>query len=69
MYISMNELDNLIQTVEGYKGKIFIKAKKWKREVLEKMNGLRLIVDQFEEKIDKKKWPIPTYSDLLFDNN
>lgn len=69
MYISMNELDNLIQTVEGYKGKIFIKAKKWKREVLEKMNELRLIVDQFEEKIDKKKWPIPTYSDLLFDNN
>lgn len=69
MYFSMNELDNLIQTVEGYKGKIFIKAKKWKREVLEKMNELRLIVDQFEDKIDKKKWPIPTYSDLLFDNN
>ena len=69
MYVSMNELEDLIQKVDGYEGKIFIRAKKWKREVLEKMNELRLIVDQFEEKIDKKKWPIPTYTDLLFDNN
>jgi len=69
MYVSMNELEDLIQKVDGYEGKLFVKAKKWKREVSEKMNELRLIVDQFEEKIDKKKWPIPTYTDLLFDNN
>ena len=65
----MNELDVLIKKADEYKGKILVKAKKWKNEVFLKMNELRLIIDQIEEKVDKKKWPIPTYSDLLCENN
>ena len=34
--------------------------------VLTKMNGVRELVDQLEQLVDKSYWPYPNYTDLLF---
>lgn len=44
------------------------KAKKYRDNVLTRMDKLREIVDNIETRVNKNKWPIPTYVDLLFSN-
>ena len=39
----------------------------WKNDVIEVMNTLRKIVDTVETKVDEKYWPMPTYTNLLFE--
>lgn len=41
-------------------------AKIWRDDVLSTMTILRQIVDQIENCVDEKYWPMPTYMDLLF---
>lgn len=39
----------------------------WKNDVIELMKTLRIIVDTIETKVDEKYWPMPTYTNLLFE--
>ncbi|MBR3645757.1 MAG: glutamine synthetase III [Lachnospiraceae bacterium] len=38
----------------------------YKLEVMDAMSELRKPVDELEAMVDKKKWPVPTYGDMLF---
>jgi glutamine synthetase len=40
----------------------------WKDEVLLTLDGLRKIVDELELITPKQYWPVPTYTDLSFNN-
>lgn len=66
MYIEMNHLEDMINKINNDNDSISEKAMKYKVEVLSSMDKLREIVDNIETKMDKNKWPIPTYMDLLF---
>ena len=39
----------------------------YKDEIMPAMTALRAPVDALEMLVDKKVWPIPTYSDLIFE--
>ena len=39
----------------------------WKDNVLLAMNELRKVVDKLETLVDSTYWPMPTYTNLLFD--
>ena len=42
------------------------KAKQYREHVYVAMQQLREVADQLEVLVDEKYWPIPTYSDLLY---
>ena len=35
-------------------------------EILPAMNDLRVVTDRLESMVDSRFWPIPTYSEILF---
>ena len=67
MYNDVNLLEESLEKVEQIKDDSFKKASFFKDEVIKNMDSLREIVDLVETKVDKSLWPLPTYSDLLFD--
>jgi len=38
----------------------------YRYEVFEQMNTLRADADKLETLVDEEFWPLPTYSDMLF---
>ena len=59
--------EGITEKVEQKKDDSFKKVSFFKDEVIKNMDSLREIVDLVETKVDKSLWPLPTYSDLLFD--
>ena len=41
-------------------------ASAYRNDVFAKMNSLREDVDTLETEVDSEIWPLPTYSELLF---
>ena len=42
-------------------------AKYYRRTVMPAMEALRKPVDELEEIVDTKYWPVPTYGELMFE--
>ncbi len=62
----INKLKAAINEAQNSNKDIYIKATKWRDNVLKLMQELRIVVDKLETKVDSKAWPMPTYIDLLF---
>ena len=60
-------LEIQIDKVQTTKANAFELALLWKDNVLLAMNELRKVVDKLETLVDSKFWPMPTYTNLLFD--
>ena len=63
------EINNLKAALNEYNlsnKDMLTKAKIARDEVFVAMNKVRNVADQLETMIDHKKWPIPTYIDLMF---
>ena len=64
------KIENLkmqIDKVQSIKANAYEVALLWKDNVLLAMNELRKVVDKLETIVDSKYWPMPTYTNLLFD--
>ena len=59
-------LEKHIDRAQHLEADILETAKIWRDDVLSTMTILRQIVDQIENCVDEKYWPMPTYMDLLF---
>lgn len=59
-------LEKHIDKAQHLEADILEIAKIWRDDVLSTMTILRQIVDQIENCVDEKYWPMPTYMDLLF---
>lgn len=59
-------LEKHIDRAQHLEADILEIAKIWRDDVLSTMMILRQIVDQIENCVDEKYWPMPTYMDLLF---
>lgn len=59
-------LEKHIDRAQHLEADILDIAKIWRDDVLSTMTILRQIVDQIENCVDEKYWPMPTYMDLLF---
>ena len=60
-------LEKQIEKVQSTKTNAYELALLWKDNVLLAMNELRKVVDKLETLVDSNDWPMPTYTNLLFD--
>ncbi len=65
--IMINNLEKQIEKVQSTKSTAYEIALLWKDNVLLAMNELRKVVDKLETLVDSTYWPMPTYTNLLFD--
>ena len=63
----INNLEKQIEKVQSTKSTAYELALLWKDNVLLAMNKLRKVVDKLETLVDSTYWPMPTYTNLLFD--
>ncbi|WP_271812193.1 glutamine synthetase III [Clostridium beijerinckii] len=59
-------LEKLVEKADNFDGDIFDLGMMYRYEVFEQMNTLRADADKLETLVDEEFWPIPTYSDMLF---
>ncbi|MFT8349435.1 glutamine synthetase III [Clostridium saccharoperbutylacetonicum] len=59
-------LEELVEKADNFKGDIFDLGMMYRYEVFEQMNILREDADKLETIVDEDFWPLPTYSDMLF---
>ncbi|AGF58180.1 glutamine synthetase [Clostridium saccharoperbutylacetonicum] len=59
-------LEELVGKADNFKGDIFDLGMMYRYEVFEQMNTLREDADKLETIVDEDFWPLPTYSDMLF---
>ncbi|WP_459478617.1 glutamine synthetase III family protein [Clostridium saccharoperbutylacetonicum] len=59
-------LEELVEKADSFKGDIFDLGMMYRYEVFEQMNVLREDADKLETIVDEDFWPLPTYSDMLF---
>ena len=64
--IKKDNIEKIVNQIDNSKETIIEKIKKYKDELLSEMDKLREIVDNIEDGIDKNKWPLLSYTDLLF---
>ena len=65
--MDINNLEKQIEKVQSTKTNAYELALLWKDNVLLAMNELRKVVDKLETLVDSTYWPMPTYTNLLFD--
>lgn len=63
----IENLEMQINKVQSIKANAYEVALLWKDNVLLAMNELRKVVDKLETIVDSTYWPMPTYTNLLFD--
>lgn len=59
-------LEKVVEKADNFDGDIFDLGMIYRYEVFEQMNTLREDADKLETIVDEDFWPIPTYSDMLF---
>ena len=59
-------LEKSVEKADNFEGDIFDLGMTYRYEVFEQMNTLRADADKLETIVDKEFWPLPTYSDMLF---
>lgn len=59
-------LEKAVEKADNFEGDIFDLGMMYRYEVFEQMNTLRADADKLETLVDQEFWPIPTYSDMLF---
>ena len=59
-------LEKVVEKADNFDGDIFDLGIMYRYEVFEQMNTLREDADKLETIVDEDFWPIPTYSDMLF---
>lgn len=59
-------LEEVVAKADNFDGDIYDLGMIYRYEVFEQMNTLREVADTLETIVDKEFWPLPTYSDMLF---
>jgi len=59
-------LEKAVEKADSFQGDIFDLGMMYRYEVFEQMNTLREDADKLETIVDEDFWPLPTYSDMLF---
>ncbi|MDR3597363.1 glutamine synthetase III [Clostridium sp.] len=59
-------LEKAVEKADNFEGDIFDLGMMYRYEVFEQMNTLRADADKLETIVDEEFWPLPTYSDMLF---
>ncbi|WP_315107875.1 glutamine synthetase III [Clostridium intestinale] len=59
-------LEDVVAKADNFDGDIYDLGMIYRYEVFEQMNTLREVADTLETIVDKEFWPLPTYSDMLF---
>ncbi len=59
-------LEKAVEKADNFDGDIYDLGLMYRYEVFEQMNTLRADADKLEALVDKEFWPMPTYSDMLF---
>lgn len=59
-------LEKAVEKADNFDGDIYDLGLMYRYEVFEQMNTLRADADKLETLVDKEFWPMPTYSDMLF---
>ena len=59
-------LEKVVEKADNFDGDIYDLGMIYRYEVFEQMNTLRADADKLETIVDKEFWPMPTYSDMLF---
>jgi len=59
-------LEKAVEKADNFEGDIFDLGMMYRYEVFEQMNTLREDADKLETIVDEDFWPLPTYSDMLF---
>lgn len=59
-------LEKVVAKADSFEGDIYDLGMIYRYEVFEQMNALREVADTLETIVDKEFWPLPTYSDMLF---
>jgi glutamine synthetase len=59
-------LEKAVEKADNFEGDIFDLGMMYRYEVFEQMNTLREDADKLETIVDEEFWPLPTYSDMLF---
>ncbi len=59
-------LEEAVAKADNFDGDIYDLGLIYRYEVFEQMNTLRADADKLETVVDKEFWPMPTYSDMLF---
>ncbi|NMF07488.1 glutamine synthetase III family protein [Clostridium beijerinckii] len=59
-------LEKAVEKADNFEGDIFDLGMMYRYEVFEQMNTLRADADKLETLVDEEFWPLPTYSDMLF---
>jgi glutamine synthetase len=59
-------LEAAVEKAVNAHGDTYEQAKMFKFDVFEKMSAVREVADALETMVDEEIWPMPTYSDLLF---
>ena len=64
--LKLKSVESALNEAQGAERASYRKALLYKDHVLKGMQSLRESGDQLEEIVDSKLWPMPTYSDMLF---
>lgn len=59
-------LEDAVKKAQEFNGDIYSKAVLYKDSVFVKMGSLRTYGDKLETMVDSRLWPMPTYTDMLF---
>ncbi|MBE7031184.1 MAG: glutamine synthetase type III [Ruminococcaceae bacterium] len=63
---TLHLLEESVTKAEAMAGDLAVQARFYRDVTLDLMNRLRDYGDKLESMVDRKLWPIPTYSDMLF---
>ena len=66
MIEEVNFLEEKMTNIQNSSLDNYSKAIRYRDDVLNQMEKLRIVVDTIETKVDKNVWPMPTYMELLF---
>ncbi|MHC1685468.1 MAG: glutamine synthetase III [Clostridiaceae bacterium] len=59
-------LEKAVEKADNFDGDIYDLGMMYRYEVFEQMDALRADADKLETIVDEEYWPLPTYSDMLF---
>jgi len=59
-------LEKVVEKADNFDGDIYDLGMMYRYEVFEQMNTLRADADKLETLVDEEFWPMPTYSDMIF---
>ena len=65
-YTATNKLEEVVATAAAKDSCVLDMAKSYREDVIPVMDALRSAVDSLEVILPSCKWPVPAYSDIIF---